>query len=168
MNSIAVGFALGSNLGARASYISQAQRALRESFALQEVKASALYETPALMPEGADASYDKPYLNQVIVAHMPMPEPLEVLARIKQIESETGRQARGHWAPREIDIDLLFLDDLILNTPTLTLPHALMHTRAFVMAPLAEISPGWKHPLLGGTAQDIAAMLSTEGMTRHD
>lgn len=79
-------------------------------------------------------------------------EPLELLRQLLSIEREMGRdrsaamQAKG---PRVIDLDLLLMDDLVLSTPELTLPHPEMHCRRFVLEPLCEIAPDMLHPLAG-------------------
>ncbi len=166
MNS--VGIALGSNVGDRRQYLTQAIQELQARCALSLLKASPVYESAALLPAEAKEGWDKPYLNQVVIAQTPAPmQPLQWLAQVKHIEQLLGRQDRGHWGPREIDIDLLFLDDNCLRTPSLTLPHALMQERAFVMVPLADIAPSWVHPLLGRTAAEIAATLSQDGLKRY-
>ncbi len=157
MHTSSVGFALGCNLGDRQAQLERAIYALTESFTLQEVRVSRFYETEALLPEGASDAWNLPFMNAVIVAALPSaPEPLAMLAEVKRLERQLGRQQRGHWAPREIDIDILFLDDLCLSTDILTLPHAALAERAFVMLPLAEVAPDWMHPLMLRTARELA------------
>lgn len=75
--------------------------------------------------------------------------PLELLDATQQIEREMGRtqKSNGAYHDRIIDIDILLYDDLVLQTPELTLPHPLMHERRFVMEPLAEIAPNVVHPV---------------------
>ena len=75
------------------------------------------------------------------------PEPL--LKHLKQLEARLGREPSFHWGPRLIDIDLLFYDELVLDTPQLVIPHPRLHERAFVLVPLAEIEPDLVHPVLG-------------------
>lgn len=72
-----------------------------------------------------------------------------------QISDSPHRDCSGAYADRLIDIDLIFYDDLVCDSVTLTLPHARMHKREFVLKPLAQLSPQWIHPLLGRTALEL-------------
>lgn len=164
-----IGLALGSNVGDRRANLTQAVAELQSVLALREVRVSPLYESAALLPEGAGEEWSLPFLNMVLTARMvQVIEPLEVLHRVKVLEQALGRQVRGHWGPREIDIDILFIDNVEIQTPELTLPHAAMAERAFVMVPLADIAPEWVHPQLHKTAQELAGGLSQEGLQRAD
>ena len=84
-----------------------------------------------------------------------MLQPLQLLDCTQAIEKKLGRQPSARWAPRPIDIDIIDFDGQTLQHPRLTLPHALMHTRRFVLAPLCEIAPQWQHPVLGRSAADL-------------
>jgi 2-amino-4-hydroxy-6-hydroxymethyldihydropteridine diphosphokinase len=79
----------------------------------------------------------------------------EVLERILGVEREMGRERTFRNAPRRIDVDLLAYGDQILDTPSLTLPHPGIPARGFVLHPLAEVAPGWRHPVLGKTAREL-------------
>ena len=149
--------ALGSNLGNREEYLAQA-RAVLVAFDIELVKASSIHETPALMPPGAPPEWDVPYLNQVIAVRTHL-GPLDLLAVLKHIEAELGRKPEARWAPREIDIDIVAYDDVVLVEDMLTLPHPQMDTRRFVLAPLAEIAPEWVHPVLGKHVRELLAEL---------
>jgi 2-amino-4-hydroxy-6-hydroxymethyldihydropteridine diphosphokinase len=74
---------------------------------------------------------------------------------VKEIERQLGRTLGPRYGPRVIDIDLLLYDRLILNTPTLTIPHPRIAERAFVLAPLAELAPTLTHPVLGETIAEL-------------
>ena len=99
-----------------------------------------------------------PFLNQVIAVETHLP-PRELLAVIKHIEADLGRKPAARWAPREIDIDILAYRDELMVTDVLTIPHPAMDERRFVLEPLAEIAPAWRHPVLGKTASEMLEAL---------
>ncbi len=101
---------------------------------------------------------DQPaYLNQVLWVETHL-SPLAVLAQTQAIEAELGRVRAEKWGARLIDVDLLFYDDLVLDSPTLTIPHPLLHERRFTLAPLSELNPDLWHPLLN---QSVGTLLAT-------
>ena len=141
--------ALGSNLGDRLANLKQAIDSLTPQM---EVKArSFVYETP---PWGYE---DQPkFLNQVVKAKTYLdPEPL--LKHLKRLEVALGRQASFPNGPRLIDIDILFYDELILNTPSLVIPHPRLQERGFVLLPLMDISPDLVHPLSRKRVREMVA-----------
>jgi 2-amino-4-hydroxy-6-hydroxymethyldihydropteridine diphosphokinase len=132
--------ALGSNLGNRLANLKNAISNLPPQM---EVKAkSPVYETP---PWGyAD---QPPFLNQTVMARTYLePEPL--LAHLKRLETALGREPGFINGPRVIDIDILFYDDLVIDSPPLAIPHPRLHQRAFVLVPLNDIAPELIHPVL--------------------
>ncbi len=137
---------LGSNLGDRAVTIAQAVTYLREDITLNlsEVRVSRLIETSALLPENAPPSWDIPFLNGVMSAHCEVEDPHTILAHIKAVERALGRQDRGHWSPREIDIDIIAYGNKHYHDEQLTIPHPRAHERTFVMTPLRELHPQWE------------------------
>ena len=141
--------ALGSNLGDRLANLKQAIDSLTPQM---EVRAkSSVYETP---PWGYA---DQPkFLNQVVKAKTYLePEPL--LKHLKRLEVALGRQASFPNGPRLIDMDILFYDELIVNTPSLVIPHPRLHERGFVLLPLMDISPDLVHPLSRKRVREMAA-----------
>lgn len=85
--------------------------------------------------------------------------PRALLAAVKRIEKDLGRVERGRNAQREIDVDILDFGGTVRRSPDPVLPHPRMDTRRFVLAPLAEIAPEWRHPVSGMTAKDLLATL---------
>lgn len=140
--------ALGTNLGDRPTNLRAALAALAPQVRVQAE--SRIYETP---PWGF---VDQPaFLNMAARAETNLP-PADLLAFLKQLETSLGRQPTFRNGPRLIDIDILFYDDLILNTPPLVIPHPRLHERDFVLVPLADIAPDFVHPLL---RQPVRALL---------
>ena len=150
--------ALGSNLGNRLANLKQAVAALSPQM---EVKAkSHVYETP---PWGYE---DQPrFLNQVVKVKTYLePEPL--LKHIKRLEVTLGRKASFPNGPRLIDIDILFYDDLILNTALLAIPHPRLHERGFVLLPLMDIDPDLVHPANQKSVREMVALSDIEGIEK--
>ena len=150
--------ALGSNLGDRFANLKQAIDSLTPQM---EVKAkSSVYET---LPWGYE---DQPkFLNQVVKAKTYLdPEPL--LKHLKRLEVALGRQASFPNGPRLIDMDILFYDDLILNTSSLVIPHPRLHERGFVLLPLMELNPDLVHPLSKKSVREMAAKCDVAGIEK--
>lgn len=150
--------ALGSNLGDRQEHLQQAIAALPPQM---EVKAkSHIYETP---PWGYE---DQPkFYNQVIKAETYL-QPEQLLKHLKRLEVALGRQASFPNGPRLIDLDLLFFDHLVLNTPNLTLPHPRLHERGFVLLPLMDIAPDLIHPVLKKSVREMVAFSNLNGIVQ--
>ncbi|HXF85933.1 MAG TPA: 2-amino-4-hydroxy-6-hydroxymethyldihydropteridine diphosphokinase [Anaerolineales bacterium] len=148
---------LGSNLGNRLANLKQAIASLPPQM---EVKAkSRIYETP---PWGYT---DQPmFLNQVIKAETYL-DPQALLKHLKRLEIALGRKATFQYGPRLIDIDILFYDDLILNTASLVIPHPQLHKRGFVLLPLMDIAPDLLHPTLKKSIRELIAFCDTSGIT---
>lgn len=149
--------ALGSNMGDRAATMREALHEL-EAAGVHVLQASSLHETPALLPPDAPPEWDKPFLNQVVRVDTLLP-PLDLLGVLKSIELQMGRVNRGHWGPRELDLDLLAYDQQTFDREDFHLPHARLHERPFVLQPLMEIAPQWRHPTLNRTAAEMLAVL---------
>ncbi|WP_304251445.1 2-amino-4-hydroxy-6-hydroxymethyldihydropteridine diphosphokinase [Parabacteroides gordonii] len=134
--------ALGTNIGNKRRNMITAAALLAERVG-DVLALSGFYETE---PWGFQS--DNTFLNAVLQLETGLP-PLELLKATQEIELEMGRtqKSNGAYHDRIIDIDILLYDDLILQTPELTLPHPLMHERQFVMEPLAEIAPNVIHPV---------------------
>jgi 2-amino-4-hydroxy-6-hydroxymethyldihydropteridine diphosphokinase len=141
--------ALGSNVGDRLLNLKEAIASLSPQM---DVKAkSHVYETP---PWGyKDQS---PFYNQVIKVKTYL-EPERLLKHLKRLEVALGRKPTFQNGPRSIDIDMLFYDDLIMNTPVVTLPHPRLHERGFVLLPLMDIAPDLIHPVRQKSVREMVA-----------
>ena len=84
------------------------------------------------------------------------------MKRLKTLEVQIGREKSFHWGPRLIDLDILFYDDIIFESESLTIPHPRLHERAFVLVPLAEIAPNLLHPVLKKTIRQLLSTLDAE------
>jgi len=150
---------LGSNLGDRRANLASAAERLR-SADLRINQESSIYETePRDLP-------DQPwFLNQVIEAVTSL-FPRQLLSRIQKIEREMGRKRLVAKGPRNIDIDILLFEDVIIATDGLEIPHPRMAQRRFVLEPLAELAPDLHHPVTGKTIREMLAPVSRQPLRR--
>lgn len=135
---------LGSNLGDRTQYLKKAQYELSVHF-IQVIQSSSVYETAAWGQN--EEKEEPPYLNQVLYVNCPFP-PEKFLSIIQQIEYKNERIRTKKWAARTLDIDILYCNQSIIHTKNLIVPHPHIQDRRFILTPLAEIAPNFKHPLL--------------------
>ena len=146
--------AVGANLGDREANIRMAIRQLDTLPGTRVLRVSRLLENPAV--GGPSNSPD--FLNGVIEIETTL-DPHALLHRLLDVEQEMGRQRREKWAPRVIDLDLLLYADQVIAGGDLTIPHPLMHTRRFVLEPLAQIAPDIVHPTAHLTIAQLLAQL---------
>lgn len=138
---------LGANLGDPAAQLARAVEALRAFLA--EVAVSSLYRT-------APVGYaDQPDFLNLVARGTSDLDPHALLARVLDVERAMGRERSFRNAPRTIDIDLLAYGGRVIETPTLVVPHPGIATRGFVLHPLAEVAPEWRHPKLKKTAREL-------------
>ncbi|MEE1313839.1 MAG: 2-amino-4-hydroxy-6-hydroxymethyldihydropteridine diphosphokinase [Lachnospiraceae bacterium] len=133
---------IGSNMGDKEGYLNQAVRQLEEHSMIHVEKCSSYLVTK---PYGGVKQDD--FLNACLEISTVL-EPEELLDAIHVIEQKAERKREIHWGPRTLDIDILFYNDLILNTKDLIIPHKEISLRDFVLTPLAEIAPEFVHPVL--------------------
>ena len=144
---------LGTNMGERALNLQNAIERIEKKVG-RVLAQSSIYETPAW------GLTDQPdFLNQVIEIETAQSPP-QILENILQIEIEMGRIREKKWGPRLIDLDILFYNNLILNTENLQIPHPYIHQRAFVLEPLNEIAPNFVHPVFEKTISDLVKELA--------
>jgi 2-amino-4-hydroxy-6-hydroxymethyldihydropteridine diphosphokinase len=149
---------LGSNIGDRLANIRKAVGLLNKT---DRVTAkSNVYETP---PWGVET---QPRFLNCCVALETDKSPIELLLRVKDIEREIGRETRGKWEAREIDIDILTYGDEKIASEKLAIPHPLMRERAFVLVPLLDIAPGFRHPESGESIDCLLEHTERGGIIR--
>ena len=145
--------ALGGNLpGAFASVQAALEAAVAcfTSYGLEPVKVSRWWRSAA-WPNPSDP----PFLNGVTLARTAL-GPHKALDALIALEADFARRRSTPNAPRTLDLDLIALGSAVMDTPSLILPHPRAADRLFVMGPLAEIAPDWRHPVLGRTAENLA------------
>jgi 2-amino-4-hydroxy-6-hydroxymethyldihydropteridine diphosphokinase len=152
----AIYLGLGTNLGERSQNLQEAIRLLASC--CDVVRCSSIYQTE---PWGYADQPD--FLNQVIEVETRL-SPLELLPALKAIETQIGRQVNFRYGPRLIDIDILLFGNLLLESPSLTIPHAMLEKRAFVLVPLVELAPDLIHPASGILLRDTLHNLDSSGV----
>jgi len=139
---------IGSNLGNREENCEKAISFLEQN-GIKVTKRSSLYET-----EPWGVKNQPKFINMAVEVETYL-EPQELLKTIKKIEAELGRRSNIRWGPRVIDLDILFYDNLIINTPELTIPHPAIIEREFVLKPLSEIAPDKTHPVIKKSIKEL-------------
>lgn len=147
MNEVYIG--IGSNLGDRGKNIKEAINLINNHPLLKVIKISPIYET-----EPVGVKKQAWFLNLVVGIETSLLSQ-ELLSVLEGIESKLGKKIERKWGARTIDLDILLYDDIILNLPNLQIPHKLMHRRAFVLVPLAQIAPNIIHPILNKTIKEL-------------
>ena len=146
---------IGSNLGNRKLNLSRAVRALEKEFGYFE-----LSNTVESEPWGFDST--NLFLNIAVMIVTDM-EPTEVLHKLQAIEKSISpashRTATGGYADRMVDIDIMAIDELQIDSEELTVPHRHLGERRFFLEPMNELAPGWRHPATGETPGEMLSKL---------
>jgi len=140
---------LGSNIGDKKDYIIKAELEISKIFNTKVLKSSSLYKTEPWGIKNQDF-----FLNSVLEIKTSL-NPYELLSELKRIELVLGRKKREKWFEREIDIDLLFYNDFILEIEELKIPHPEISNRNFVLVPLCELKPDFVHPVFKKTMKEL-------------
>ena len=149
---ISLGANLPSQAGPPADTLKRALGEL-ERQGVEILGVSAFYNTPA-WPDPADP----PFVNAVAAVRTRL-QPVELLVLLHGMETAFGRLRSASNAPRTLDLDLLDYDGRVLTTPRLTLPHPRLPARSFVLVPLGDVAPGWRHPITGQGLPELLAAL---------
>jgi 2-amino-4-hydroxy-6-hydroxymethyldihydropteridine diphosphokinase len=155
--------ALGSNLGDRAGNLLLAVRGMLD-VGLVVARLSSIYETGPVEVADVQPSYLNMVAQVSLDANAPAPE--QLLARLQRIEHALGRRREQFHAARTIDLDLLLYAEAQCDTEFLKLPHPRLHARRFVLAPLAELAPGLRHPTLDKTVSELLADADDRAVVR--
>ncbi len=160
---------LGSNLGDRLNVLRAAIARLGAIAGVHFAGASALYETEPWESEPGQTLRERHWFLNCAVAIDTTLAPEELLVRLQEIETGLGRERppgtpeAARFAPRTLDIDILFYDDRVISvSDRLHVPHLLLHERAFVLRPLAELAPELEHPTLYRTVRELLAEVEDE------
>ena len=153
--------ALGANLPSSAG---APEATLRRVLALLPTRGvsveavSAFYQTPA-WPNPADP----PYVNAVARVRTQL-GPLDLMRALLQLETEFGRKRSAKNAPRTLDLDIVDYGGLVTDAAHLMLPHPAMHERAFVLKPLSDVAPDWRHPVTGQRVSELMRIVGEDGL----
>lgn len=138
---------LGSNIGDKIKYINSAVEAISKLKDTKVIRSSSIYKTE---PWGIKSQDE--FLNSVLEIESGL-NPEELLFELKRIENVLGRKNRVKWHKREIDIDVLFYNNVVLKNDNINIPHPEIQNRKFVLIPLCELNPGFIHPVLNETME---------------
>lgn len=140
---------LGSNLGNRQRYLDNAISELKADESIVVEKVSSYENTEPYGP------VDQPDFLNAVAEIRTLLTPHELLTLLHDLENEAGRKRTIHWGPRTLDLDILLYDDQVISDSKLQIPHPEMTKRKFVLAPMNEIAPFVRHPVLHKTMKEL-------------
>lgn len=143
--------ALGSNVGNSEQYIEQAITLLKD-------KVTDIIQAPMYRSRAVGYTSQPDFFNKAIKGHTEL-TPQALLMFVKTVEQKVGRIERFRWGPREIDIDIIFYNDKIVDKPSLHLPHPRFAERDFVLRPICDLSPKFVDPISKLTVSELYAKL---------
>lgn len=148
--------AIGSNMGEKDRFI---QLGLKELAALPDTQVEAVSDIIVTKPYGGIVQDD--FLNGVVKLKT-LFTPQELLDRLHEIEEKAERKRTLRWGPRTLDLDIVFYDKLVYESETLIIPHVDMENRDFVLKPMCQLSPNFRHPVLGKTMEQLCRKVCTQ------
>lgn len=148
--------AVGSNMGDKEAYIRGGIEALNRHPQIVVEKISELLETEPYGGVEQDV-----FLNGALKIRTLL-SPDELLSVLHSIEAEANRERLVHWGPRTLDLDIVFFDKLVYEDDDLIIPHVDMQNRYFVLKPLSELAPNYRHPVLKRTVSELLADVKTD------
>ncbi|MFA5405146.1 MAG: 2-amino-4-hydroxy-6-hydroxymethyldihydropteridine diphosphokinase [Ignavibacteria bacterium] len=140
---------LGSNIGDKLKFINSAEEKISKLYKTKVLRSSSVYKSE---PWGIKTQEE--FFNSVLEIDTEL-KPEHLLAELKKIEIVLGRKNREKWFKREIDIDILFYDNIVLKNDFINIPHPEIQNRKFVLVPLCELNPGFIHPVLNDTLENL-------------
>lgn len=141
--------AVGSNMGDSRQLIADGLAKLKKQENVRNFKESSLLVTKPYGPVEQDD-----FLNGCVTFETLL-DPEKLLDLLHMIEAEANRERKIHWGPRTLDLDIIFYDKLVYESEDLVIPHVDMHNRSFVLTPLPELAPNYRHPVLGLTVKQM-------------
>ena len=142
-------FGLGSNLGDKNFYLENAVAKLEKELFLTNLKKSKILKNPALLLPNSPKEWDQEFFNIALSADIDLDKfsPEKILEIVKKIEKDLGRKERDKWAPREIDIDILTIENLQIRIgEKLIIPHQDLLNREFFLKTIKDVEPDWEYP----------------------
>ncbi|MFZ1987084.1 MAG: 2-amino-4-hydroxy-6-hydroxymethyldihydropteridine diphosphokinase [Desulfatitalea sp.] len=151
---------IGSNLGDRLQNCCRGIAALCADSSIELLARSPFYET-------APVDYkDQGWFLNAALKIQTARAPLDLLACMQAVQTAVGRKDGGaRFGPRILDLDIIFYEALVMNTPELTIPHSRMHKRRFVLQPMCDIDPLAVHPVLGRNVKSLLKQLTADDQT---